>query len=72
MELKHDSRIKAEFTGWSGDTVFELSNGTRWRQARYRYRYRYRYRPRARIWRDGGRYYLEVDGMAEKIQVRRL
>ena len=26
------SRIKGEFSGWTGDTVFELENGMVWKQ----------------------------------------
>jgi hypothetical protein len=72
MELKYDSRIEGEFKGWDGDAVFELTNGTKWQQAKYKYKYKYKYRPKAKIWKDGSRYYLEVDCMSEKLQVRRV
>ena len=67
-----DSRIDGDFEGWDGDRVFELPNGQKWQQVRYRYRYRYRYSPRARVYNKGGRYYLEVEGMDEAIEVRRV
>lgn len=72
MELKYDTRINGEFKGWHGDAVFELANGTKWKQAKYKYKYKYKYRPKAKIWKDAGRHYLEVDCMSERIQVRRL
>ncbi len=72
MELRYDSRISGEFNGWDGDAVFELDNGTTWQQALYKYKYRYKYRPRAKVWRDGGRYFLEVEGMDERIEVRQI
>jgi hypothetical protein len=59
MELKYAKRIKGEFNGWDGDAIFELDNGTRWQQKKYKYKYKYR--PMAKIWKDGGRYYIEVD-----------
>jgi hypothetical protein len=70
MNLVCDSRISGEFKGWDGDTVFILDNGTKWQQARYRYTYRYAYRPRAKIFRDGGRTLLSVEGMNEMLEVR--
>lgn len=72
MELVVESRIDGEFEGWDGDRVFPLINGQKWQQARYKYRYRYRYMPKAKIWREGSRHYLEVDGIDEMIEVRRL
>jgi len=62
-----ESRIVGEFTGWEGETVFELDNGQKWQQARYSYRYHYKYRPRARVHRDGGRHYLEVEGVSQRL-----
>ena len=72
MNLRYDSRIAGEFSGWNGDTVFELDNGTKWKQARYQYTYSYKYRPRAQIFQQGGQYLLAVDGMNEMIEVRQL
>lgn len=37
--------IEGDFTGWSGETVFQLCNGLVFEQASYNYRYAYRYRP---------------------------
>ena len=72
MHLIAESRIDGEFTGWTGDGVYRLVNGQLWKQIRYRYRYRYSYRPIARILSDGGRHILEVDGMEDAIEVRRV
>lgn len=72
MQLRYKSRISGEFNGWDGDAIFELDNGTKWQQSRYKYTYRYRYRPQAKVWQQGGRYFLEVEGMNEMIEVHRL
>ena len=72
MDLVIESRIEGECDGFKGDRVFELVNGQKWQQAVYKYKYRYRYRPTAKIWRDGGCYFVELEGMDEMIQVRRL
>ena len=66
-----ESRIDGDFTGWTGHGVYRLVNGQEWEQVRYKYRYRYKHRPKARVIQDGGKYWLEVDGMDEAIQVRR-
>jgi len=71
MRLVYDSHISGEFEGWDGDKVYLLDNGSRWEMTSYRYSYRYSYRPRAQIWDDGGQFLLEVDGMSEKVRVRR-
>ena len=40
------SHVDGAWTGWSGDTIVRLANGTVWRQVQYYYRYQYKYRPR--------------------------
>ncbi len=70
MEVR--SRIEGEFNGYDGDTVFRLLNGQLWRQAYYRYHYRYAYMPEVRIYRDGGKYMMEVSVMDEPIEVVRV
>ena len=72
MTLFIDSYIENEFEGWDNDKIFKLDNGTKWELASYKYAYNYAYRPRAKIWRNGGTYYLEVEGMNEKVHVNQL
>jgi hypothetical protein len=72
MDIFAEGQLAGAFEGWSGDTVFELTNGQKWQQARYAYRYVYRYRPRVKILKDGARYYLAVDDIDDIIEVRRL
>ncbi len=71
MQLVAQSRIHGEFNGWNGQSMYQFQNGQRWKQAHYRYRYIYKYMPRAKVWRQGSRYYLEVEGMNEMIEVQR-
>ena len=71
MELIAETRIAGSFKGWNGGNVYKLINGQYWKQARYKYNYHYAYRPDAKVWRDGSRYYLEVDGMSDKIEVKK-
>lgn len=72
MTLYKDKKIEDEFNGWDGDEIFELNDGSRWQQKNYKYQYKYKYRPDAKIWKDGSRYYLEVECMNDKIEVIKL
>ncbi len=60
--------VDGSWSGWSGDTVVQLTDGSVWRQAEYLYEYRYAYRPVARI--DRGEMFVE--GMSRAVRVRRL
>ena len=72
MQKLIESCIEDEFEGWDGDTVYELDDGSKWKLASYTYSYTYSYRPRAVIWSDGGRYFLEVEGMDDKQEVEQV
>lgn len=62
------SRVKGAWTGWSGDTVVQLENGSIWRQAQHYYRYQYKYRPVVIV--DGNQ--MHVEGMPRMVRVQRL
>jgi hypothetical protein len=66
-----DGCLAAEFTGWSGGTVFIFENGEAWKQVVYAYLYHYAYRPHASVLEEHGSHWLEVDGVGERIEVRR-
>jgi len=72
VRLVTKSRIDGEFNGWEGDTIFELVNGQKWQQSTYKYKYIYKYRPEIKIWEDKGQYLLEVEGVDEKLPVRKI
>ena len=63
------SCIDGTFTGWTGDTVFELCNGQLWRQASYAYTYHYAYRPDVLIFDNGYEYRMKVEGVDEVLPV---
>lgn len=67
-----DSRIDGEFTVWEGETVFRLINGQIWQQATYAYTYHYAFNPRVLIYRIGGGYQMQVEGVQGQIAVRQL
>jgi len=71
MKLHSQGRIRGECNGFESGRVFEMDNGLKWQQAESIYRYRYKFRPVAKIWENGGSYYIEIEGMDEKVRVRR-
>ena len=68
-----EAQIDGTFNGWSGDTVFQLTNGQIWKQASYAYWYHYAYRPEIIIYESGGGSMLRLaDDDSQSIQVRRV
>ncbi|MFT6909502.1 MAG: hypothetical protein ACJAS1_006223 [Oleiphilaceae bacterium] len=72
MQKCKDSYIYAEFEGWDVDFIYELDDGSKWELTSNTYSIYYSYRPKAIVWRDGGRYYLEVANMSGKQEVRQV
>jgi len=67
-----ETEISGEFEGWSGETIFKLSNGQIWQQAEYDYEYEYEYNPKVMIYRKGGEYRMKVEGLEASIAVKRI
>jgi hypothetical protein len=67
-----ESRIDGTFNGWSGETIFKLTNGQIWQQSSYAYTYSYKYRPEVLIYPVAGGYELQVEGVDGRIKVTRL
>lgn len=72
MHKYTSSYIRGDFYGWRGDAVYELEDKSRWQLVAYSYDTQYVHRPKARVWHERGRYYLEVEGMDERKEVRRV
>lgn len=60
--------VEGSWSGWGGDTIVQLSDGSVWRQDEYHYAYHYAYRPEAVVV-DGK---MMVKGMQKPIRVRRI
>jgi hypothetical protein len=60
--------VESDWSGWEGDTIVELTDGSIWKQDEYVYEYRYAYRPQVTI--SGGM--MHVQGMSRAVRVRRL
>ena len=67
-----ESQIDGTFEGWSGDTIFKLTNGQIWQQSSYAYTYHYAYRPEVTIFPSGGGCKMKVEGVSSSIPVKRL
>ncbi|MCL5999858.1 MAG: hypothetical protein M1546_27930 [Chloroflexi bacterium] len=67
-----ESQIAGIFRGWEGNGMYILANGQVWKQAQYRYEQNSLLNPTARVWSDDDRFYLEVAGMPDRIEVRPL
>ncbi len=63
-EYAIETTIDGEFGGWTGDTVFNLSNGQVWQQGEYGSKYTAgKYRPDVTIYRTRAGYKMRVDGI---------
>lgn len=70
---KITSRYKGDFTGWSGDTVFELENGQVWKQIQSGRMSWRATNPMITIERGFmGSYRLSVEGVNRTVRVKRL
>lgn len=60
--------VDGSWSGWSGDTIVQLTDGSVWRQEEYHYEYHYAYRPKVEV--SAGK--MTVVGMSRAVRVRRL
>jgi len=67
----HRGQIEDEFTGFDGDALFALTDGSCWLQDEYKYWYHYAYRPRVEIIEEHGRLYLGIENSDQHVAVRR-
>ena len=74
MEVILEGHIKGAFSGWDKGKVFVLDKGfhKKWEQVEDRYQSHYAYQPKSKLWRDGSTHYLEVEGMAEVVEVKKV
>ncbi len=67
-----ESQIDGEFNGWSGETIFRLTNGQIWQQSSFAFHFHFAFRPRVWIYPVTGGYRMQVEGDTETVAVRRL
>lgn len=61
-------QIDGSWSGWDGDTIVQLTDGSVWRQDEYHYEYSYAYRPEASV--SSGQ--MTVSGMSRPVRVRKI
>ena len=67
-----DGHLKGVVTGFKNkETVFEFFDGSRWIQAEYKKHQHDAFMPHAIIKDVDGRYYIEIDGINDKVEVKR-
>ena len=67
-----EGRLKGTFNGFKDTkTIFEFSNGQKWKQKSYHYLYHYAYMPQAKVVEEKGYYMLIVEGVNDSIEVCR-
>lgn len=71
-QLFVESTIEGVFCGWRQEGYFRLANGEIWEQISKEYKYSNIVKPRVRIYRGKVLYFLEVQGMDGRVQVRKV
>ena len=67
-----EGAVVSDFSGFSGESVFELENGSRWKQDEYKYNYHYAYRPHATVVSGVSGIEIHIEGMGDTVRVSRL
>lgn len=67
-----EARIQGEFSGWHGESVYQLTNGQIWQQASYQRVSGYRYHPAVLIYKTQSGYRMKVEGSGTDVAVRQL
>ena len=67
----YESSIHKTFLSFDGKTVIDLGNGTSWEQTSDFEGQFYVFYPRVKVYEKGLLYELEIQGVTEKIPVRR-
>lgn len=63
MELIKKTKLRGVFEGFNENKIFTLISGEKFQQIRYKYKYYYAYCPDVKVFKDGGKYYLDIAGM---------
>jgi hypothetical protein len=73
VNVIHKGTIKGKFLGFKNSyTKFEFIDGQIWKQNENKFMHHYAYGPEAQIIFKDEKYYLEVKGISETVEVRRL
>ncbi len=65
-------RVQGEFLGWNGQTIFRLSDGTTWQQAKHDVFFYRANDPEVILEQGAGKFFLSLPGTGKKVEVRQL
>lgn len=72
MHVILDGQLRGTIRGFHNrETIFEFTNGAKWRQAEYKYLYQYLYRPYAKVLDGPDGAVIQIEGIDETVRVRR-
>ena len=63
-----ESHIKGRFTGWTGKSTYQLTNGQTWQQAKYLHKYVVKYMPEVLIYQSPGGPVMQVAGTTVNVR----
>lgn len=69
MDLEINSFLPKKFEGWNPRTIYKLGDGTKWRLAKPKSTQVKRNQPRVKIWKDNERFFMEIVGLNDKVEV---
>lgn len=70
--IVEEGRLAGSFHGFKdSSTVFRFEKGDSWRQVPYKHTFHYAHTPEARVFERGGRYFIEVEGLSDIVEVER-
>ncbi len=73
MRVIEEGQLADEFNGFQDfDVKFEFFSGSKWQQDEHKYNYNYSFMPKAKVIEEIGQMYLYVDGMSEKVRVKKV
>src|SRR5688500_2848943 len=67
-----ETRMAGDFTGWDGRTVFQFVNGQVWQQISFGTVYQFARSPKVTLVSTSGGWRMQVEGVPQSIQVRRI
>lgn len=73
MSIVLEGKIKGNFDGFKDmQTILEFTDGTKWQQAEFKFVFHFSFMPKAKIIQEFGAYYLVVDGINERVKVKKV
>lgn len=73
MSIVLEGQIKGNFDGFKDmQTILEFTDGSRWQQDEFKFIFYFSFMPKAKVIQEIGTYYLVVDGINERVKVKKV